>query len=154
MSKGRVDVPGVSFGGKVEVYAKAPNKSLTVIDVEPAGVMTQGFDGRTGWRNGSDTANGIERAALVDADFYREIKLKEQYMRIRLIGKVKEGGGYDRNITCGKTLLRMIDYLHNNPVRRGLLERACDWRWSSAAHYEGGESPLAIDPIPPAWLFE
>lgn len=91
VSKGRVDVPGVSFGGKVEVYAKAPNKSLTVIDVEPAGVMTQGFDGRTGWRNGSETANGIERAALVDADFYREIKLKEQYTRIRLIGKVKEG---------------------------------------------------------------
>jgi hypothetical protein len=29
----------------------------------------------------------------------------------------------DRNITCGKTLLRTIDYLHNNPARRGLVER-------------------------------
>lgn len=91
VSKGRVDVPGVSFGGKLEVYAKAPNKSLTVIDVEPAGVVKEGFDGRASWSNGSDPANGIERAALVDADFYREIKLKEQYTRIRLIGKVKEG---------------------------------------------------------------
>ena len=91
VSKGRVDVPGVSFGGKLEVYAKAPNKSLTVMDVEPAGLVKQGFDGRTAWSNGSDTANGIERAALVDADFYREIKLKSQYARIRLLGKVKEG---------------------------------------------------------------
>lgn len=66
----------------------------------------------------------------------------------------QSGGGYDRNITCGKTLLQMIDYLHKNPVRRGLVERACDWRWSSAAYYEGGESPLAIDPIPPEWLLE
>jgi len=84
-------VPGVSFGGKLEVYAKAPNKSLTVMNVEPAGLVKQGFDGRTGWSNGSDTASGIERAALVDADFYREIKLKEQYTRLRLLGKVKEG---------------------------------------------------------------
>ena len=53
----------------------------------------------------------------------------------------QSGGGYDRNITSGKTLLQMIDYLHHNPVRRGLVERSCDWRWSSAAHYEGGESP-------------
>ena len=91
VSKGRVDVPGVSFGGKLEVYAKAPNKSLTVMNVEPAGLVKQGFDGRIGWSNGTDTANGIERAALVDADFYREIKLKDQYTRLKLLGKVKEG---------------------------------------------------------------
>ena len=91
VSKGRVDVPGVSFGGKLEVYAKAPNKSLTVMDVEPAGLVKQGFDGRTAWSNSAETANGIERAALVDGDFYREIKLKTQYTRLRLLGKVKEG---------------------------------------------------------------
>jgi putative transposase len=66
----------------------------------------------------------------------------------------QSGGGYDRNITSGITLLQMIDYLHNNPVRRGVVDRACDWRWSSAAHYEGGESPIVIDAIPPEWLLE
>jgi hypothetical protein len=54
------------------------------------------------------------------------------------------GGGYDRNITGGKTLLRMVDYLHNNPVRRGLVERAADWKWSSAAAFEGEHSKAAI----------
>jgi thiol-disulfide isomerase/thioredoxin len=91
VSKGRVDVPGHSFGGKLEVYAKAPNKSLTVTNVEPAGLIKQGFDGRIGWSSAGNTANGIERAALVDADFYREIRLAEQYKRIKLAGKVKEG---------------------------------------------------------------
>jgi putative transposase len=63
------------------------------------------------------------------------------------------GGGYDRNIEKPSTLLKMIDYIHMNPVRRGLVERAVDWKWSSAAWYEGiGESPILIDHIPPEWL--
>jgi putative transposase len=64
----------------------------------------------------------------------------------------QSGGGYDRNITSGKTLLQMIDYLHNNPVRRGLVQRARDWKWSSAAWFEGGFSPIPLDPIPWEWL--
>jgi hypothetical protein len=32
----------------------------------------------------------------------------------------------------------MIDYIHPNPVRRGLCERPEDWSWSSARSYSGG----------------
>ena len=35
----------------------------------------------------------------------------------------QSGGGYDRNITKGQTLMGMIDYIHANPVRKGLVER-------------------------------
>ena len=31
----------------------------------------------------------------------------------------------------------MIDYLHANPVRRGLVARAEDWEWPSARWYAG-----------------
>ena len=31
----------------------------------------------------------------------------------------------------------MINYIHLNPVRRGLVERAEDWAWSSARWYAG-----------------
>jgi thiol-disulfide isomerase/thioredoxin len=92
VSKGRVDIPGVSFGGKVEVYAKAPNKSLTVMNAEPVGLIKEAFDGRTGWSltpNGLDTV--VDRNAFIDADFYWETKLTELYTRIKLLGKVKEG---------------------------------------------------------------
>ena len=44
----------------------------------------------------------------------------------------QEGPGYDRNVGKPCTALAAIDYLHHNPVRRGLVERATDWRWSSA----------------------
>jgi putative transposase len=47
------------------------------------------------------------------------------------------GGGYDRNITSIEALRAMIEYIHANPVRRGLVARAEDWEWSSARWYAG-----------------
>ncbi len=64
----------------------------------------------------------------------------------------QSGGGYDRNVTEPSTLLKMMDYIHMNPCRRGLAERAADWRWSSAAWYvNGSEVPLRVDAIPIEW---
>jgi putative transposase len=65
----------------------------------------------------------------------------------------QSGGGFDRDINTAKVLSAAIQYIHLNPVRRGLVERAADWRWSSAARYELGRTkPIAIDPIPVEWL--
>ena len=65
----------------------------------------------------------------------------------------QSGGGYDRNITCGKTLLEMVDYIHANPVRKGLVPAASQWKWSSAVHFHGGGAvPLEVDAIPREWL--
>jgi putative transposase len=47
------------------------------------------------------------------------------------------GGGYDRNITSPEALRAVIDYIHANPVRHGLVARAEDWEWSSARWYAG-----------------
>jgi hypothetical protein len=38
----------------------------------------------------------------------------------------------------------MIDYLHTNPVRRGLVAKAEDWEWSSARWY-AGMRPVKIE---------
>ena len=67
----------------------------------------------------------------------------------------QSGGGYDRNVRTAKALKATIEYIHLNPVRRGLVERASDWRWSSAAWHEmGGATPTELDAIPPEWLEE
>jgi putative transposase len=47
------------------------------------------------------------------------------------------GGGYDRNVTSSETLRAMIEYIHANPVRRGLAPTIEDWEWSSARWYAG-----------------
>ena len=65
----------------------------------------------------------------------------------------QSGAGYDRNITEGNTLPRMIDYVHENPVRKRWVTRAVDWKWSSAAWYvDRTATPLVPDPVPPESL--
>src|SRR5438309_4441079 len=51
-------------------------------------------------------------------------------------------------------LLAVLRYIERNPVRAGLVSRAQDWRWSSAAVPLGGEPVLDAGPVPrPAgWL--
>jgi len=58
----------------------------------------------------------------------------------------QRGGGYDRNLTEPSTICQHIEYIHANPVRRGLYERPEDWQWSSAADYARiRQGPLSID---------
>jgi putative transposase len=58
------------------------------------------------------------------------------------------GGGYDKNLWNQRPINNVIDYIHANPVRRGLVERPTDWMWSSASVYAGiSADPLAIDPV-------
>jgi putative transposase len=49
----------------------------------------------------------------------------------------QEGPGYDRNLQSSSAVQAAIAYIHLNPVRRGLVQRAIDWRWSSACWYLG-----------------
>lgn len=56
------------------------------------------------------------------------------------------GGGYDRNLVELATVHRAIEYIHMNPVRRGLVGRPEDWAWSSAGWYRGlRPAPIEMD---------
>jgi REP-associated tyrosine transposase len=58
----------------------------------------------------------------------------------------QDGGGYDRNIRSRAALRRAVAYIHENPVRRGLVECAEEWPWSSAHEWlEEGSGLLRID---------
>ena len=60
------------------------------------------------------------------------------------------GGGYDRNVNSAKTAWSIIDYAHDNPVQRGLVESSTAWPWSSARWYAGeGDVILEMDGCPP-----
>ncbi|MBU0982989.1 MAG: transposase [candidate division Zixibacteria bacterium] len=56
------------------------------------------------------------------------------------------GGGYDRNIVERNTLRYVMRYIHNNPVRAGLVARPELWEWSSYRDWAGlGQGHLTID---------
>jgi putative transposase len=58
----------------------------------------------------------------------------------------QRGGGYDRNLRSVRDIHEKIRYVHDNPVRRGLVTLAVDWPWSSArAWASSGDEPLPID---------
>ena len=42
------------------------------------------------------------------------------------------GGGYDRNLYSDEEFHEKTNYIHENPIRAGLVPRPEDWRWSSA----------------------
>ena len=47
----------------------------------------------------------------------------------------QEGPGFDRNLFSSDAITASLEYIHNNPVKRGLCRRVVDWKWSSARYY-------------------
>ena len=59
------------------------------------------------------------------------------------------GGGFDNNIFRERSLLEVVDYIHANPVCRGLVQNPADWIWSSARFWAGMPDPvMRMDPLP------
>jgi putative transposase len=58
------------------------------------------------------------------------------------------GGGYDRNVFTAESAWNAIRYIHRNPVKRGLCIEPDEWKWSSAAAYNGGSSVIPVDICP------
>ena len=53
---------------------------------------------------------------------------------------------YDFNVWSEKKLKEKLDYMHANPVQRGLVKHPKDWPWSSWANYFGtGKAMIQVD---------
>ncbi len=54
----------------------------------------------------------------------------------------QDGGGYDKNVTSKDAILNMINYIHNNPVRNGIVKNPEQWEWSSYKDWNNLEDGL------------
>jgi putative transposase len=55
---------------------------------------------------------------------------------------------YDFNVWSAEKIGEKLEYMHLNPVKRGLVYEGIDWRWSSALFYAGlGMGPVVIEPL-------
>jgi putative transposase len=45
---------------------------------------------------------------------------------------------YDFNVSEHEKYVEKLRYIHRNPVRRGLVAKPEDWKWSSFRHYQTG----------------
>jgi hypothetical protein len=77
-----------------EVWQKAPNK-LLVTTSYPQMVLRRGFDGATGWardgQGGSDIGKEESAELAREAEFYRELRLREMYAGMSVEGRAAVG---------------------------------------------------------------
>jgi len=60
----------------------------------------------------------------------------------------QSGPGFDENVTDLDRAAELAEYIHRNPVRKGLVKSTADWPWSSARYWAGLEGcELAMDAI-------
>ena len=52
-------------------------------------------------------------------------------------GRLWQGRFFDRALRTVREYNRAVEYIHLNPVRRGLVAKPEDWFWSSVREYSG-----------------
>jgi outer membrane lipoprotein-sorting protein len=96
LSKGTFELPAMGASGSIEIHAKAPNKTISIIDIPGFGLISRCYDGTTAWSQDPQTGirelTGNERAVQKrGADFFQAVKLKEIYPKREVKGKEKVG---------------------------------------------------------------
>ena len=60
-------------------------------------------------------------------------------------GQIWQKGFFDRFMRTPKEFRKTLAYIHQNPVRKGLVDDPTSWRWSSALGYAGRECIIPVD---------
>ena len=71
------------------------------------------------------------------------------WSKIKRADPIWQARYYGFNIWSRKKFEEKLNYMHQNPVRAGLVDRAEDWRWSSANWYSHRKSvgiPIRLPP--------
>ena len=91
--KGTISAPALGANpiGSIEIYAKAPNKELTLISTSVFGNQKIGFNGTAAWNEENGTVKDISGFSKREADFYLPSKLREIYPKIEFKGVEKIG---------------------------------------------------------------
>jgi len=83
-----------------------------------------------------------------------KVHLAEEILqRMRLTAKASRSDreyqfwqeGSHPQVIEGEVMLRQkLDYIHQNPVKRGYVDEPEHWRWSSARNYSGGKGLVEV----------
>jgi len=79
------------------------------------------------------------KTILEQLAFYKKAHKKETTYQ------VWQEGMKPKLIQDKKTMIQKIEYIHNNPVKRGYIDVAKHWRYSSARDYDGEFGLLEVE---------
>jgi outer membrane lipoprotein-sorting protein len=96
VAKGTMDIVTFGASGSLEQYTKAPNQSVTIIEVAGYGTVIQCYDGKTGWA--SDPQQGFRELSGAELDVFKRsadlqaaLHTKNHYKTLTVTGKGKVG---------------------------------------------------------------
>jgi CubicO group peptidase (beta-lactamase class C family) len=139
VAKGSFEVTGIAMSGTVEMYAKAPNLVLNILQIPGQQTFKDGFDGSVGWEqdpeDGITDKAGLELgSATRDADFYQPLKLRQQYPNLLFKGTAKVSLGKGGNGKVEEREALVLEAPRNGRPRlfyfdtgTGLLVRTEEW---------------------------
>ncbi len=73
--------------------------------------------------------------------FYKKAHRREKNFQ------VYEEGYQPKLMQTNEMMISKIKYIHENPVKRGYVDEAMHWRYSSARDYEGVEGLISVDKV-------
>ncbi len=79
-----------------------------------------------------------KKGSLADAMHYLKLSFSKrvvQWYGDTPAGSFWQKRYYDRNVRNSREFTIKLRYLHRNPVKRGLVKDADQWKWSSFRHY-------------------
>ena len=74
-----------------------------------------------------------------------QLKFYKKAHRTDKVHQVWEEGYQPKLIQTDAIMISKINYIHQNPVKRGYVDEAVHWRYSSARDYEGREGLITVE---------
>lgn len=69
------------------------------------------------------------------SDILEKLKKEKKGYKINSTYQVWQEGFHPKQIISEVMFFQKIEYIHQNPVRKGLVEEVTDWKYSSARYY-------------------
>ncbi len=142
--KGSQEYVGGGTREPIEIYMKAPNKSVTVAKTLD-GTYQEGFDGAVGWAKfGEEPVRELSGSELSrakrNASIYKEVNLRNQYSKMTVKGSEKTGGKEVYVVEAvpveGEPEKLYFDPVSGLLLRRDFTADSWDGKIEIWAHYE------------------
>jgi REP element-mobilizing transposase RayT len=119
-------------------YVLMENHFHCIIQCDELGKVIQSFK--------SYTARTIIDYFLGQKNVFVLGKLKKNKLRYKRESEYQlwQEGSHPEEITTDEMMRQKMEYIHNNPVRRGYIEEPWHWRYSSARIYEGKQGLVNV----------
>ena len=77
----------------------------------------------------------------------RQLKFQKKSHKTSQVYQLWQEGSHPQAILNQEIFRQKLEYIHNNPVKRGYIDEPSHWRYSSCRNYMGKEGLLRIDLI-------